>query len=213
MSDAPTLASGDNEGMDVRRPAAAGVLGLLSVAELAARLVAGSTVRAGLAAAPVTHIGVSAPTALLMCALCLLATLPATLLRPVPAAVAVCVAAVSSLGLFELVTAAGSAALLLVAYRLARNGSRLLAVALVLPFLAAALAAAASGMAGAAPAPGLTGADVETRMLAVLLASAIPVAALAGMAVRAREESRAHSAVRELTEGVSPRSVTPRGPG
>src|SRR5258707_435013 len=48
LSDAPTLASGDNEGMDVRRPAAAGVLGLLSVAELAARLVAGSTVRAGL---------------------------------------------------------------------------------------------------------------------------------------------------------------------
>jgi len=202
LSDAPTLASGDNEGMDVRAPTAAAVLGLLSVAELAARLVAGSTVRAGLAAAPVTHIGVSTPTALLMCTFCLLATLPAALLRPVPAAVAVCVAAVLSLVLFELVTVAGAAALLLVGYRLARAGWRLLAVALAVPFLGTALAAAASGMAGAGPASGLTGAYIETRVLAVLLASVIPVAGLAGMARRAREESRAHNAVLELSEGV-----------
>ena len=65
------------------------VLGLASVAELAARLTAGSTVRAGLAAGAAAHTGVSVPTALLMCAFCLLATVPAPLLRPVPAAVTV----------------------------------------------------------------------------------------------------------------------------
>ena len=45
------------------------VLGLASVVELAARLVAGSTVRAGLAAGPASHTGVSVPTALLMLSL------------------------------------------------------------------------------------------------------------------------------------------------
>jgi DNA-binding NarL/FixJ family response regulator len=115
------------DGMDsAERPsvpvAVAAVLGLLAVAELALRLASGSTVRAGLAAAPVTHAGASLPTALLMCAFCLLATVPAGLLRPVPAAVTVWVAAMLSLVLFELVTVAGAVALLLVAYRLARRG-------------------------------------------------------------------------------------------
>jgi len=184
------------------------VLGLASVAELAARLTAGSTVRAGLAAGQATHTGVNVPTALLMCAFCLLATVPAVLPRPVPAAVTVCVASVLSLVLFELVTAAGAVALLVVAYRLARGTSggaaRVLAVALAVPFLVIAVALAASPR----PAPvvgtvsGLAGGGGDTRVLAVLLASAIPVAALAGMTRRAREESRTHSAVRELTEGV-----------
>jgi signal transduction histidine kinase len=184
------------------------VLGAASVAELAARLVAGSTVRAGLAAGSVTHTGVSVPTALLMCALCLLATVPAVLPRPVPAAVTVCAANVLSLVLFELVTAAGAAALLVVAYRLARGGpdgaARVLAVALAVPFLVVAVALVAAPW----PAPvvgtvsGLAGAGGDTRVLAVLLASAIPVAALAAMARRAREESRTVVAVRELTEGV-----------
>ncbi len=186
----------------MRRLAASGLLGLLAVAELAARLSAGSTVRAGLAAGPVTHTGVSAPTALLMGSLCLLATVPAALLRPAPAAMAVSAGAVLSLILFELVTVAGAAALVLVAYRLAHGGRKELAVGLAVPFLGLALAEAASGVLAAAPASGLAGASGETRALAVALASAIPVAALAAMARRAREESRSHSAVRELTEGV-----------
>ena len=190
------------------RAALGALLGLASVAELAARLVAGSTVRAGLAAGSAAHTGVSVPTALLMCALCLLATVPAVLLRPVPAAVTVGVASVLSLVLFELVTAAGAVALLVVAYRLGRGTSggaaRLLAVALAVPFVVIAVAVAAA----ARPAPvvgtvsGLAGAGGDTRVLAVLLASAIPVAALTGITQRAREDSRVHSAVRELTEGV-----------
>ncbi len=202
QSDAPALSSGDNEQMDVRRLAVGGLLGLLAVAELAARLSVGSTVRAGLAAGPVTRIGVTTSTALLMCALCLLATVPAAVLRPGPAALAVGAAAVLSLILFELVTAAGAAALVLVAYRLARSGSKLLALALVVPFLGFALAMAVSRAVADAPAAGLAGTTDETRVLAVLLASAIPIAALAGMARRAQEDSRAHSAVRQLTEGV-----------
>ena len=53
------------------------VLGLLSVTELAIRLTSKSTVHAGLAAGPPAHAGITLPTALLMCAFCLLATVPA----------------------------------------------------------------------------------------------------------------------------------------
>jgi len=118
--------------------------GLLAVAELAARLSASSTVRAGLAA-PVGHDGVTVPTALLMCGFCLLATVPAGLLRPVPAAVTVYLAAALSLTLFELVTIAGAAALLVAAYRLARAGSLALAVVLGVPFLGLAVLLASTG--------------------------------------------------------------------
>ncbi|HEY3648673.1 MAG TPA: hypothetical protein VGL33_11940, partial [Streptosporangiaceae bacterium] len=162
QSDAAVLTSGDNGDMDSaarpRAPLALGaLLGLLAVAELAARLSASSTVRAGLAA-PVGHAGVTVPTALLMGAFCLLATVPAGLLRPVPAAVTVYLAAALSLALFELVTIAGAAALLVAAYRLARAGSLALAVALGAPFLGLAVVLASSGsgrtmtVAGARPA-------------------------------------------------------------
>jgi signal transduction histidine kinase len=190
--------------------AALGVLlGLASLTELASRLVTGSTMRAGQAAAgPASHVGVSVTNALLMCAFCLLATVPAVLVRPVPAAATVCVASVLSLILFELVTVAGGVALLVAAYRLARRGAggteRFLAVALAAPFLiiAIALAAAPRPAPVAGTASGLAGAGGDTRVLAVLLASAIPVAALAGMTRRAREEGHTYTAVRELTEGV-----------
>src|SRR5581483_6020028 len=43
---------------------------------------------------------------------------------------------------------------------------------------------------------------VETRVLAVLLASAIPVAAVTALAREAREEGRTHSAARERAEGM-----------
>jgi signal transduction histidine kinase len=206
-SDAAVLPSGDNGSMDsaarLRAPLALGaLLGLLAVTELAARLSASSTVRAGLAA-PAGHAGVTVPTALLMCGFCLLATVPAGLLRPVPAAVTVYLAAGLSLALFELVTIAGAAALLVAAYRLARAGSLTLAVALGAPFLGLALvlAGTASGSVRMPAVSGLAAAATETRVLAVLLASAIPLATVAAMAREAREQSQSHSAALEETEG------------
>ncbi|HEY2287106.1 MAG TPA: sensor histidine kinase [Streptosporangiaceae bacterium] len=181
------------------------VLGLLAVAELAARLTGGSTVRAGLAAAPVEHHPPSLLTALLMVVFCLLATVPAGLRRPVPAAAAVWLAAMVSLVLFELVTVAGAAALVMASYRLARAGSRLLAMALAAPFFGLAVVLAAAVSRPVLPpgsVSGLAVAGLETRVLAVLLASAIPVAVLAAIARGAREEDRTHSATRELAEGM-----------
>ena len=183
------------------------VLGLLSVTELAIRLTSKSTVHAGLAAGPPVHTGINLPTALLMGAFCLLATVPAGWLRPLPAALAVCLAALVSLVLFELVTIAGAAALLVIAYRLARSGLVVLAVALAAPFLGLALV-----LAGPAPRPdavpaatnasGLWAAGADTRVLTVLLAAAIPVAAVAALARGARAQTETHSATRELTEGM-----------
>jgi signal transduction histidine kinase len=188
--------------MNLRPLLVGAAFGLLSLAELAARLSAGSMVRAGLAAGPVTHTGVSPSTALLMCAFCLLATVPAALPHPVQAAMAVGVGALLSLILFELVTVAGAPALVLVAYRLARSGSKLPAIALAVPFLGLALGNAASTAVAATPASGLAAASAETQSIAVALAAAIPVAALAAVARRAREENRSHTAVRERTQGV-----------
>src|SRR5579863_4691284 len=181
------------------------ILGLASVIELAGRLITGSTQRAGVAGAPVSHIGVSAQNALLMFALCLLATVPAALPRPVTAAATVSAATVLSLVLFELVTGAAAAALLIVAYRLARSAPGAAArfgggaVAAPVLVIAVALVAAPGPARVAGKASGLACAGGNTRVLTVLLASAIPVAALAGMTRRAGEQSRTVVAVRELT--------------
>ena len=203
------LGTGFGPGMGPGMGAVLGaVLGLASVAELAARLVTISTVHSGLTAGSATHTGVSVSTGLLMCAFCLVATVPAGLLRPVVATATVGLASVLSLILFGLVTGAGAAALLVVAYRLARgsdNGAaRIAAVALAAPFLviAVVLAAVPQSASVLSTPSGLLGASGDTRVLTVLLAAAIPVAALAGMARRAGEDSRTHSAVRELTEDV-----------
>jgi signal transduction histidine kinase len=206
------VTGGDNGNMDsasrLPGPAALGtVLGLVSVLELAARLTAKSTVHAELAAGPPAHAGISLPTALLMGAFCLLATVPAGWLRPLPAALAVYVAALLSVALFELVTIAGAAALLVTAYRLARSGLVVLAVALAAPFLGLALVLAGPDLRPAAV-PVARGASVlwaagpDTRVLAVLLAAAIPVAAVAALVRGAREQTETHSAARELTEGM-----------
>ena len=210
--DAASLTSGDNGNMDSAArplgPVALGtVLGLLSVTELAIRLTAKSTVHAGLAAAPSAHVGITLPTALLMCAFCLLATVPAGWLRPLPAALAVYAAALVSLVLFELVTIAGAAALLVTAYRLARSGLVVLAVALAAPFLGLALVLAVpahgpDAVPVATNASGLWAAGADTRVLAMLLAAAIPVAAVTALARGAREQTETHSAVRELSEGM-----------
>ena len=75
----------------------------------------------------------------------------------------------------------------MVAYRLARAGSLVLAVALGIPFLGLALVLAGTGFGGrtmavAGAASSLAGAATETRVLAVLLASAIPLVTVAAMA-------------------------------
>jgi len=185
----------------------AAVLGLLAVAELALRLTGGTTMHAGVTQGPVAHIGPSTLAAFLMALFCLLATVPAGLRRPVLAAVAVWVAALASLLLFQLVTIAGAAALIMASYRLARAGSRVLAVALAAPFLGLALGLAATASRASLINGGprdLAGTRIETYVLAVLLASAIPVAVVAATAREAREKGRSHSAERELAEGCWP---------
>ena len=84
-----------------------------------------------------------------------------------------------------------------------RRGS-LVALGAVLG-LALVLAGTGSGgrtLAIAGAASGLAAAATETRVLAVLLASAIPLATVAALVRGAREQSRTHSAAREVTEGM-----------
>ena len=189
-------------------PAALGaVLGLLSVTELAIRLTAKSTVHAELAAGPPAHAGINLPTALLMGAFCLLATVPAGWLRPLPAALAVYA---GGPGVARPVRAGddrggGRAA----GDRVPAGAQRavVLAVALAAPFLGLALV-----LAGPDPRPDavpiaratsiLWAASADTRVLTVLLAAAIPIAAVAALVRGAREQTETHSATRELTEGM-----------
>ena len=121
-------------------------------------------------------------------------TVPMAFLGPAAAAAAICAASVLSLAAFGTLTVAGLAALLIVLYRLGRNGvsswgaARFLAPALALPFVV--LALAGTGHAGS-----------EERVLVVLLASLAPAAALAGIAQQARGEALAHSAARQAVAG------------
>jgi signal transduction histidine kinase len=165
-----------------RTPAVtASLLGLLALAEAIPR---------GIAA------GRSPQSFLTLIVLCLLTTLPPAFLRPAAAAVAICAASVLSITLFQLLTAAGLAAQLIAAGRLGRRGPQALAVALSVPFLI--LALAGSALTGSA----LTGsAHAETRVVTILLAGLVPVAACAGIAWRARAEAAEHSAVREVIAG------------
>ena len=130
-------------------------------------------------------------------------TVPLAFLGPVAAAVAICAASVLSLAAFGTLTVAGLVAVLIVLYRLGRNGvsrngrsrhvspwdaAQFLAPALALPFLV--LALAGTGHPGS-----------EERVLVVLLAALAPAAALAGIAQRARSEALAHSAARQAAAG------------
>jgi signal transduction histidine kinase len=138
-----------------------------------------------------------------MCALALSTTVPLAFLGPVAAAVAICAASTLSLTAFGTLTVAGLAAMLIVLYRLGRNGVsrtdrsrtvsswdpvRFLAPALALPFLVLALA-------------GIGHAASEERVAVVLLACLAPAAALAGIARQARSEALAHSAARQAVAG------------
>ena len=130
-----------------------------------------------------------------LCLLALATTVPLIFLRPAAAALAITVASVLSLAAFGLVTtsgqtvglvtAGGLAAQVIAVYRLGTTGTgRYLALALAAPFLLLALAGR-GGIAG------------------VLLASAVPLAAGAGIAVRSRDQaSREDVARSELAESL-----------
>ena len=145
------------------------LLGLLAVAEVIVR----------------AH-GVGPP-ALFLSVLALASTLPPAFLPATAAAVAVSVAGILSLTLFQLLPLASAAAMLIMAGRLGLRGPRWLAVAMGLPFLAVALAG--------------TGPGGETRVVTLLAAALTPVAACVGLAWRAQFEATEHTAAREAFAG------------
>jgi signal transduction histidine kinase len=170
-------------------PAVAGAL--LALAAMTEAIARGAG--AGMSVAGLIGIG----------ALALSTTVPLAFLGPVAAAVAICAASTLSLTAFGTLTVAGLAAMLIVLYRLGRNGvsrndrsrtvsswdpGRFLAPVLALPFLVLALA-------------GTGHAASEERVLVVLLACLAPAAALAGIAQQARSEALAHSAARQAVAG------------
>ncbi|GAA0274636.1 hypothetical protein GCM10009527_083820 [Actinomadura nitritigenes] len=172
-------------------PVAAACLAVLALAESAAGLLLdgrGPVARLvmDMPGARDGHGGVRVPFVALMVLLCLCATLPAALPRPAVAAFAVSAANAVSLGLVHAATVAGSAALLAAAHRAGRSGAHLAALVIGLPFPVLALAG-----------PG----TAEVRVRAVLLASLVPVAALAGAVRRARAEARESTAARRAMAG------------
>jgi signal transduction histidine kinase len=132
--------------------------------------------------------GDSANSALVVCLLALATTLPLVVVRPLPAAVIVTVAAVLSIAPFHRLTVGGAAALVVVLYELGRRAVRLVAAVLFLPFLVLVFADAGQG---------------EGKALTILLAALAPAAAWAGAASQSRTEARAHTAAQELIAGTS----------
>ena len=164
----------------------------------------------GQAIAQAVSKGAAAPdggAALYAAALCLLAlanTVPLIFLRPVAAAVAITATSVLVLAVFGTPTVAGMTAQVIASYRLGRtagrgragsaglaglpghgaeagtpDGAQLLAVGLVAPFLVLALA-------------------LHGDAAAVLLASLVPIAVGAAIALRARSEAARQSAARAM---------------
>jgi signal transduction histidine kinase len=164
----------------------------------------------GQAIAQAVSKGAAAPdggAALYAAALCLLAlanTVPLIFLRPVAAAVAITATSVLVLAVFGTPTVAGMTAQVIASYRLGRTagrgragsaglagppghgaeagtpaGAQLLAVGLVAPFLVLALA-------------------LHGDAAAVLLASLVPIAVGAAIALRARSEAARQSAARAM---------------
>ena len=158
---------------------AAALLGLAAAGQAIARAAASGTG------------GSVVPYAALLCLLALAGTVPLAVLRPAPAAVTITAANVFLFSLGAL-PAAAAAAQVIAVYRLGAAGgpgpgtrdepgapaARFLAVGLAVPFLVLALTS-------------------QDSAAAVLLASFVPVAAGAGIAVRARRADRTQTAARE----------------
>ena len=116
---------------------------------------------------------------LLLALLALATTVPLALPGPTAAAAVVTAAGVVCLAAFGTPTVAGVLAQLAAAYRVGRHGALGVAVPLGLPYLVPAF----------------------TDRVAVLLAALVPVAALAGVAVRIRRSAAAHLAARDAIAG------------
>jgi signal transduction histidine kinase len=153
-------------------PAVAGaLLGLAAVVESAARLVGTREIGAYI---------------LLLCLIGLATTAPVALPHRTVAALAATAACVLSLAAFQTLTGAGIAAQVIVAYLVGRAGQPPAAVLLGTPYLVLALTDPA---------------DRYVRVVAVVLASLVPLAAGAGIARRVREEDAESRAARHAMAG------------
>jgi signal transduction histidine kinase len=153
------------------RTAAALLLGVVAVSTATERAVATNA---------------SVPYGLVLCLLALASTLPLALPDRADAALAVTAAAALSVNPFHSLTLAGATAELVVLYRLARGGSRVLVAFLATPFLVFGLSGTGAG---------------ALRVLVVLLAVLAPAAAWTGAAQRSRTETSARDAAREVVIG------------
>jgi signal transduction histidine kinase len=166
---------------------AASFLAVLAVIELIARLNVdpGSITRLGrdhsIALTATGGIGVQFILLLLLVGLA--TTLPVAFSRPDVAAVAVTLAAVLSLTVFQTLTLAGVGAQLIAGYRLGNSGARALAVVLGIPFLVLVLTDATTD---------------DVRVLTVLLVSLFPAAAVAGFGQRSQTATQESTAARQV---------------
>ncbi|MFF7194296.1 sensor histidine kinase [Streptomyces sp. NPDC008079] len=128
--------------------------------------------------------GVSGRFAAAMVLLALATTVPLAFVRQNPAVAAATVTAATTVAVtpFHALTVGGACAQAAVLHELGRRGPPVAAALLALPYVALAL-------------------THETAVLTLLLAAAAPTAAWSGIARRARDEAKAHSAVRERLTG------------
>jgi signal transduction histidine kinase len=178
------------------------LLGLLALTELVVRLVfdSNSITRTGLTGASVrtavdgtivrTTTGeVGTQLFILLCLLYLSSTVPLAFGRASTAAIALGCADVVSLVVFDTLSLAAAAALLLAGYRLGGSGSRVLVGLLGVPFLVLALARP-GGSAGP-----------EAPVFTILLAALVPVAAIAGITQRVHRDTLENTAARRAIDG------------
>ncbi|MER5516711.1 sensor histidine kinase [Streptomyces sp. NPDC002763] len=155
------------------------LLGILAVTESLAEFVAGHGSVPRMLADRASGGAGGVQFALVLGLFCLSTALPLAFLRPLTAAVTVTIASLGSFTILHTLTVAGFAAQTVAQYRLARTGAALPALLLGAPFLALALAP-----------------STDTR--AVLLAVLAPCATCAGLAGRAADHDREHTAVRRV---------------
>jgi signal transduction histidine kinase len=135
----------------------------------------------------VRHPGISVPGLIvLLCLVGLATTLPLALPGPTVAAVAVTVAGVLSLTIFNTLTVPGCVAQLIAAYLLGRSGRPIVAAAAVVPYLLIVLTAAGNS---------------EIRIIGVLLAAGVPAVALLATTRRMRRENIENRAARQAIAG------------
>ncbi len=135
----------------------------------------------------VRHPGISVPGLIfLLCLVGLATTLPLALPGPTVAAMAVTVAGVLSLTIFNTLTLPGCVAQLIAAYLLGRRGRPIVAAVAVVPYLLIVLTAAGNN---------------EIRIIGVLLAAGVPAVALLAITRRMRHENIENRAAQQAMAG------------